>query len=295
MPGQLRPPTGAAPDAIALHVPRLPPRLHAPQLPAHGALQQYPSTQLPLVHSVGPPHVRPLGFVVLHVASALQKRALAQSASVVHDVIHAVPAPLHLKLPHDVVPPALQAPAPLQLPWFVCVPALHDCMPQLVALAGKVHAVADAAVHVPPHVVPLPAQSPRMPCGCPLVTCEHTPSDVGKSHAWHLPLQSLLQQVPSTQWSLVHSLDDEQLAPSGLVPQLIETQVAGALQSPMPLHVVLHAVFALLHANGVHTIEFGVTHAPAPSQRDALVPVFVPGSHVDGLHSVVSFHNRQAP
>lgn len=168
-------------------------------------------------------------------------------------------------------------------------------MPQLVAAPGKVHAVADAAVHEPPHVVPLPAQSPRVPCGCPLVTCEQTPSDVGRSHAWHLPLQSLLQHVPSTQCPLVHSVELEQLAPSGFVPQLIAAHVAGALQSPLPLHVVLHAVFAALQANGVHTIEFGVTHAPAPSQRDALVPVFVPGSHVDGLHSVVSFHNRQAP
>lgn len=193
------------------------------------------------------------------------------------------------------MPPALHAPAPLQLPWFVCVPALHDCIPQLAAAPGKVQAIADDAVHVPPHVVPLPAQSPRVPCGCPLVTCEQTPSAVGRSHAWHLPLHSLLQHVPSTQCPLVHSVELEQLAPSGLVPQLIETHVAGALQSPMPLHVALHAVFVLLHANGVQTTEFGVTHVPAPSQRDALVPVFVPGSQLEGLHSVESSHNRQAP
>lgn len=96
VPGQLRAPTGAAPDAIALHVPRFPARLHAPQLPAQLVLQQYPSMQLPLVHSVEPLHIRPFGFVVLHVASALQYRALAQSVSDVHEVIHIVPAPLHL-------------------------------------------------------------------------------------------------------------------------------------------------------------------------------------------------------
>ena len=52
--------------------------------------------QLPLVHSVALPQVRPLGLVVLQVESALQNRLVLQSPSPTQVVLHAVPAPLHL-------------------------------------------------------------------------------------------------------------------------------------------------------------------------------------------------------
>jgi len=47
------------PEAMLEHMPRLPARLHALHVPQLAALQQTPSTQLPLVHWPPPLHVSP--------------------------------------------------------------------------------------------------------------------------------------------------------------------------------------------------------------------------------------------
>jgi hypothetical protein len=53
-------PGGAVtPAATLAHIPGLPARLHARQVPQLPALQQTPSTQLPLVHSPPALHVAP--------------------------------------------------------------------------------------------------------------------------------------------------------------------------------------------------------------------------------------------
>ncbi len=55
-------PVSATPEPLFVHVPGVV-RLHAMQV-AHFVLeQQTPSTQLPLVHSVPPPHALPSGFL----------------------------------------------------------------------------------------------------------------------------------------------------------------------------------------------------------------------------------------
>jgi hypothetical protein len=70
-----------------------------------------------------------------------------------------------------------------------------------------VHAIAVAVVHDPPHgAAPAPVQVALVPCGCPEPTCVQAPTLPGTSHAWHCPAQAELQQVPSTQFVLVHSL-----------------------------------------------------------------------------------------
>ena len=83
-------------------------------------------------------------------------------------------------------------------------------------------------------------------------------------------------------------------APSGLVPQLLLTQVAGDLHSPLPVHEVLQAVLPALHTYGVHEIADGVMQVPAPSHFPVPTPVLATGSQEAGLHSTL-FHNRQAP
>jgi hypothetical protein len=49
------------------HVPALPERLQASHAPEQAALQQTPSTQIPLVHSLAAPQAAPFAFFAVHV------------------------------------------------------------------------------------------------------------------------------------------------------------------------------------------------------------------------------------
>src|SRR5262245_45206125 len=75
--------SGSAPFAMAPHVPSAPApffaAVHATQTPPQPVSQQTPSTQLPLVHSIAPPHAAPLAFVATQ-ALLLQYALAAQSA-----------------------------------------------------------------------------------------------------------------------------------------------------------------------------------------------------------------------
>ena len=192
------------------------------------------------------------------------------------------------------MPGVPQAPALLHVGTLVCVVPVHDWLPQEIVLFGKVQSVRDADVHEPPHVVPLPVQLPRVPCGCPDVTALQTPGDAGRSHASQSPVHVPSQHLLSTQWPVVHSVPTLQTEPFGFVPQLLPTHVAGALQSPLPPQVALQAVLVALHANGVHVMATGVTQVPVPSHFASAVAVFALGSQVAGLH-VTFDHNRQEP
>jgi hypothetical protein len=66
---------------------------------------------------------------------------------------------------------------------------------------------------LPPQAVPSVAQAARLPRGFP-VTVVQAPTLPATSQAWHWPLQAWLQQTPSVQWPLSHSLEAEQAAPS---------------------------------------------------------------------------------
>ena len=50
-----------------VQVPRLPPTLHLSQFPPQAVLQQYPSMQFPVLHSIALVHVCPFDFFVEHV------------------------------------------------------------------------------------------------------------------------------------------------------------------------------------------------------------------------------------
>jgi hypothetical protein len=105
-----------------------------------------------------------------------------------HVVGHAGPG-LHTYGVHVAVVPTLHAPAPLQT-WVTLSVVELAHWPSMHSLSGS------ALFATNPHV-PSPPE--------PFLTAEH---------AWHEPVQALLQQTPSTQLPLTHSLLPRHEAPS---------------------------------------------------------------------------------
>jgi hypothetical protein len=122
--------------------------------------------------------------------------------------------------------------------------------------------------HVPPHVVPAPAQAVRAPWGAPL-TCVQLPGVT--SHASHCPVQPLLQQNPSTQKPDLHIPFDAHRSPSSSRPwHLPAMHTAGATQSASLAQTLLHST-ALSQMKAPHEVVCGAGQAPLPSQTAALV------------------------
>ena len=69
----------------------------------------------------------------------------------------------------------------------------------------------------------------------------HEPALPATLQDWQEPQAVCVQQTPSTQEPLAHSVPDAQPVPTGLGPQLPATQMFGLMQSPLPAQVVLHA------------------------------------------------------
>jgi hypothetical protein len=78
-------------------------------------------------------------------------------------------------------------------------------------------AVALDPSQVPPHADPSEAQDAREPCGAPDRTVEQVPALPATSHASHWPAQARLQQTPSTQAPVAHSLSPPQVLPCDLM------------------------------------------------------------------------------
>jgi hypothetical protein len=84
----------------------------------------------PFAHSGSRPHACPFAFFAAQVFADVQYPVAAQSASVVHDVVHAIP--LHLYGAQSVML-WRQVPAPLQRSPVTLFPE-HDAMPQTTVL-----------------------------------------------------------------------------------------------------------------------------------------------------------------
>jgi hypothetical protein len=97
------------------------------------------------------------------------------------------------------VPVALHEPAPSQAK-SVSVPLdLHDMLHFVVA-AGYWQALPFGPSHLPPQVVPAPAQIFPAPTGGPEGTVVlQVPCTAGRLHAWHTPVHAVSQQTESTQ------------------------------------------------------------------------------------------------
>jgi hypothetical protein len=178
-----------------VQVPALP-ALHASHWPSQAVLQHTPSTQWSLAHSLLREHVAPLVETVVQ-TPARQNCVAAHSVSTLH--------PRQLVAPQPVggqvwVRAAGQVPEPSQNSASVARPALasHEGERHCVVRPGITQAcVSTAPSQVPLQPVPLPGHAEREPTGGP-VTGEHVPASPGTLQASHWPVQSLLQQTPST-------------------------------------------------------------------------------------------------
>jgi hypothetical protein len=80
--------------------------------------------------------------------------------------------------------------------WATVLGSRHrDPLPQLAPLLlSNEHEPSALPAQVPAQAVPLPVHAVWLPCGLPLPTGVHTPSDPGMSHAWQGPSHGLSQQ-----------------------------------------------------------------------------------------------------
>ena len=153
-------------------------------------------------------------------APPVQPNPEAQSLALVQLVLHAVPT--HAKLPgHGVAASGAQVPVPSHALGTSFWSLLHDELPHVVPDAAYWQACCPPlAVQVAPHAVPAPAHAARWPCGSPF-TCEHRPGVAATSHAWHCPVQAVLQQKPSTQRPVTHWSPVVHVAPLAMPPEQI--------------------------------------------------------------------------
>jgi hypothetical protein len=235
---------GAVPFATLLHVPTLPATAHDLHVPAQAWLQQNPCAQKPESHSVAARHAAPIGFSVQ--MPALQMLGETQSPSAVQLVRHAVPAALHVYLPHDAVVAAAQAPAPSHRRCDVEVDPVQVAAAHDVPLMYLRHAPAPSQVPSLPQVDAAAIGHCEATSGAlPAAIGEQVPGLAASVQDRQVPVQAVLQQTLLTQWLEAQSASfpDGQGPPIGISPQLMATQVLPVVQSVAVLvHDVLHAV-----------------------------------------------------
>jgi len=135
--------------------------------------------------------------------------------------------------------------------------------PQLDSVPD-VHALPSGSLHVP--------SEPETLHFCPegqLAVPQHTPSTHVSPEAQSLGT-----------WVALHA---DPAAPVGT--QLVPLHLLPALQSALPVHVVLHALPAALHVNGAHPPGAGTLQLPPPLQCPT--PTNVPPVHDAVLHATV--------
>lgn len=176
-----------------------------------------------------------------------------------------------------------QSPCPLHVVELTVLRSDEQvAVPQLLFEPGYTQ-VSDEPSQAPPQVVPAPAHPAREPAGLPELLRTQVPV---VSHTWHCPVQPVLQQIPSTQYPVVHSAVDVQLAPGGL----LGTHAPVALQcwpAGQELAVQLAAHFplpSLAHRLLAHGVAAGTGQLPVLSQVDA--GVALPLAQLAWLHTV---------
>jgi hypothetical protein len=105
-------------------------------------------------------------------------------------------------------------------------------------------------------------------------------------HAWQVPQLVLVQQTPSTQLLLAHSVPAVQAWPACLRPHIPSVQKFPGAQSALPVQTVTQAVPAALQASGEHGCVAAALQVPLPSQVRASVAVTVPVGQDGGAHWV---------
>jgi hypothetical protein len=144
---------------------------------------------------------------------------------------------------------AVQTPAPLQRAAVVALLLAQDAAaPQETVVAGYTQAARFEPSQCPAQV-PVPVQAVRG-----VVTATQVPFALALLHASHCPPQATLQQIPSAQTPVAHSVPATQVSPplrathvpllqTGVLPVHPPQQVAFGTQPPlqalvMPVHTI---------------------------------------------------------
>jgi hypothetical protein len=188
---------------------------HAWHVPAHAALQQLPSTQKPLVHSLAAAQACPLIFLQIplpsHVLVPLHTGLVSVPPAATLVQVPTLPTALHTL--QSVLQAALQHTPSAQKPLRHSVPALHAAAFSFLQLP------APSQVFVPVQMFNGKLSSTFA------ATFEHVPTLPASAHVLHAVLQAELQQTLSTQLPLRHSVPTPQAAAFSF------------LQLPAPSHV----------------------------------------------------------
>jgi len=173
---------------------------------------------------------------------------------------------------------AAQTPAPLQVRADVSVEPVQVAAAHCVPLTYFRQAPAPSQVPSLPHV---DADATRHCAaargGSPAAIGEQVPTLPASEHDMQVPVQAALQQTLFTQWPEAQSVSspDEQVPPTGILPQLMATQVLPVVQSlAVVVHEVLQAVVA--HWYGAHELVVAGRQMPMPSHErgdDSIEPV----------------------
>lgn len=231
--------------AVLVHRPPLTHVLHGP---VQALSQQIPSTQFPLRHSTPPLQALPSAFLPMQFPP-MQMLPGVQSLFPVHWPFcrQAVPAALHMNGAQLLVAAAEQVPLPVQVPAEVSVEPLQLCARHMAVIPCFRQAPAPSQVPSFPHVAGAAAAQPLLGSAAPAGTLVHVPCEPTTAQLLQPSVQALLQQKPSTQLPLVHSLAAVQAAPFPLVPQLpVGLQVLGGRHWVLLLHDEVQSVPAAL-------------------------------------------------
>jgi hypothetical protein len=110
---------------------------------------------------------------------------------------------------------------------------------------------------------------------------------------WQGPQLAAVQQAPSTQLLLAHSLPAAHAAPGDFLPHEPPVQVAGAAQSASPLQLPRQALPS--QRKGAQLVVAPATQVPEPLQVDAAVKELPPAGQAAGLHTEPAAYLRQLP
>jgi hypothetical protein len=239
-------------------------------------VQQTPSAQIPLPHSLAAEHGCPGAFGPQ--LPFTQVWPLMQSASLAQWLTQAVP--LQRYGTQAWTPCARQAPRPSHVPAVFSRSPLH---------AGGVQTVSAAYLAHPPR----PSQAPVWPqvdlsvalqtlCGSatPIAVGQQVPIRPLWLQLTHGPVQVTLQQNPSAQKPEAHWLAALQTAPIGRLPQLPFTHLTPPAQSASDEQVTTQLFVFGSQVKGAQIVAGPGVQLPLPSQT-RIPPIDAP-SHVPG-------------
>jgi hypothetical protein len=277
--------------AMGVHVPFADASEQLRQAPVQAVSQQTPSTQKPDAQSAAAVHVLP--FVCLPLPQLWFWQAIvgAQSAFVVHIVLHAPDAQVYGM--HSWTPGALHVPCPSHVPGVLRRVPAHDGSTHTVSAAYIAHDPKPSHAPVWPHfAAPLSLQIMRG-SGTPWSMGQQVPTLPVWLHETHAPWQATAQHTPSVQKPDAHSSFVLQLMPRILSPQLPAMHCTPGAQSAFVAHSPKQSCLVASQENGTQTLSAPGPQVPLPSH--VLIIVTAAPLQVPGWQTVSLTYLRHAP